>query len=243
MPATGIRRRGTSHEASVYLKREGRKLRRTFPTLAAAKAWRAEALTAANKGALRAPKPTTIRQAWDSWYEGAKAGTIRNRSGDPFKPSALRAYEVAMRRRVLPALGGARLAEVHRPDLQEFADGLLSEGLSPSSIQVTLLPLRAIFRRALARGELAVNPCTGLELPAVRGRRERYASPAEAEALIAAVPEQDRAIWATAMYARCETRGAAGASRRRRRPRCRCHADPPRLGRVRGGDRVEVARG
>jgi integrase len=201
MPATGIRRRGASYEASVYLKREERKLRRTFSTFAAAKAWRAEALTAADKGALRAPKPTTIRQAWDSWYEGAKAGTIRNRSGDPFKPSALRAYEVAMRRRILPALGGVRLAEVHRPDLQEFADGLLSEGLSPSSIQVTLLPLRAIFRRALARGELAVNPCTGLGLPAVRGRRERYASPAEAEALIAAVPEQDRAIWATALYA------------------------------------------
>jgi integrase len=51
------------------------------------------------------------------------------------------------------------------------------------------------------RGDLAVNPCAGLELPAVRGRRERYASPDEAERLIAAVPERDRAIWATAMCA------------------------------------------
>jgi integrase len=46
-----------------------------------------------------------------------------------------------------------------------------------------------------------VNPCTGLELPAVRGRRERFASPEEAEALVAAVPEPDRALRATAMYA------------------------------------------
>jgi integrase len=38
-----------------------------------------------------------------------------------------------------------------------------------------------------------------LQLPAVRGRRERYASPDEAEALIAAVPIEDRATWATAM--------------------------------------------
>ena len=38
-------------------------------------------------------------------------------------------------------------------------------------------------------------------MPAVRGRRERIADPAEAEALIAAVPDRDRAIWATAMYA------------------------------------------
>jgi integrase len=35
----------------------------------------------------------------------------------------------------------------------------------------------------------------------VRGRRERYASPAEAEALIAALSIGDQAIWGTAMYA------------------------------------------
>jgi integrase len=46
-----------------------------------------------------------------------------------------------------------------------------------------------------------VNPTTGLELPAVEGSRERVASPGEAEALLAALPERDRALWATAMYA------------------------------------------
>jgi integrase len=39
-----------------------------------------------------------------------------------------------------------------------------------------------------------------LELPAVRGRRERIASPHEAAALLTA-RETDRALWATAMYA------------------------------------------
>ena len=68
-------------------------------------------------------------------------------------------------------------------------------------MQVTLLPLRALYRRAISRDELAVNPCTGLHLPAVRGRRDRHATPEEAEALIAAVPERDRATWATAMFA------------------------------------------
>ncbi|MEZ5078274.1 MAG: site-specific integrase [Solirubrobacterales bacterium] len=62
------------------------------------------------------------------------------------------------------------------------------------------MPLRAILRRALSLGQVAVNPCSGIEAPAVRGRRERFASPTEAAALIAAVPERDRAIWATAMY-------------------------------------------
>jgi integrase len=106
-----------------------------------------------------------------------------------------------MRIRVLPELGAVRLTDVRRPDLQEFADGLLAVGVDPSTIRTTFLPLRAIYRRAVARGEVAVSPCTGLELPAVRGRRERFASPEEAEAQVAAVPERDRAIWATAMYA------------------------------------------
>jgi len=46
-----------------------------------------------------------------------------------------------------------------------------------------------------------VNPTTGLELPAVRGRRDRIASPTEAAELIEALPEHDRALWATALYA------------------------------------------
>ena len=62
------------------------------------------------------------------------------------------------------------------------------------------MPLRVIFRRAVARGELAVNPTTGLELPAVRGTRDRIASPAEAAKLLEALPDRDRAIWATAAY-------------------------------------------
>jgi len=134
--------------------------------------------------------------------EGAQEGTIRTRSGEVYKPGSLRSYEKTMRLRVLEPLGAARLADITRPDLQEFADRLLAGGLNPSTIQVTLLPPQAIFRRAVGRGELAINPCRGVvQLPAVRGRRERYASPEEAEALIAAVPSADRVIWATAMYA------------------------------------------
>jgi integrase len=214
--ATGIRRRHSKRclsregrgcncnagwEATVYSKRDGKKIRKVFPREGEARSWRAEALSALSRGGLRAPKRTTVREAWEAWYGGAKAGTILNRSGDPFKPSALRSYESAMRLRVLPKLGDVRLAELRRADLQAFANGLLSGGLSPSAVQVTLLPMRAIVRHALSLDELAVNPCAGLQLPAVRGRRERYASPDEAEALIATLAIPDRAIWATALYA------------------------------------------
>jgi len=47
---------------------------------------------------------------------------------------------------------------------------------------------------------VALNPTVGLELPAVRGRRDRIASREEAAALLAAL-DRYRALWATAMYA------------------------------------------
>ncbi len=192
---------GGGWEASVFSKRDGKKIRKTFAREAEAKSWRSDAQTALSKGALRAPKPTTIQQAWEAWYEGAKEGTIRNRSGDEFKPSTLRSHEQGMRLRVLPDLGSVKLADLTRLDVQRFADVLVAEGLNPSTVAGTIQPLRLVFGHAVHRGELAVNPCDGLRLPAVRSRRERVAEASEAAALIAAVPERDRAFWATAMYA------------------------------------------
>lgn len=63
------------------------------------------------------------------------------------------------------------------------------------------MPLRAISRRAIEDGDLALNPTSHLRLPAVRGRRGRIASLEEAQGLLAALPERDRAVWATALNA------------------------------------------
>ena len=99
------------------------------------------------------------------------------------------------------ALGHLRLSAVERNDVQDFVDRLLAAGLDPSTIKNTLNPLQAIYRRAIKRGAVAVNPTAALDIARPRGRRERIATPAEAGALIAALPVEDRALWATAMYA------------------------------------------
>ena len=78
---------------------------------------------------------------------------------------------------------------------------MVASGCAASTARNAVLPLRAIYRRALARAEVMVNPTLGLALPAVRARRERVARPEEAAALIAAAPAGDRALWATALYA------------------------------------------
>jgi integrase len=140
--------------------REEKRIRKTFATLSAAKAWRQDTVPALRKGTMRAPTQTTLRQAWEVWHAGAEDGTIRNRSGDVYKPSSLRGYEEAMRLRVLDDLGALKLSEVSRVAVQDLADRLLADGLDASTIRNTLMPLRAIFRRALSRGEVAINPTT-----------------------------------------------------------------------------------
>ena len=198
-----------TYEAAVYSARDGKKIRKSFPTEAAARQWRSEAASAINKGALRAPTATTLRQAATAFLAGARDGSVRNRSGDTFKPSAVRSYDQALKvsrtalggRSILEELGAHKLSEIGRVDLQDLADRLLAGGLDPSTVRNALMPLRAIYRRALLRNELVVNPTAGLELPASRGRRDRVASPAEAERLIELVAVRDRALWATAFYA------------------------------------------
>jgi integrase len=190
-----------TYQASAWSARDEKRLRKTFPTLAAARHWRAEAQNAIHRGKLRAPTSTTLAEAGEELIEGMRSGKVRTKSGDLYKPSAIRSYERALHDRVLPELGAKRLGDVQRRDVQHLADELLGEDLDPSTVRNVLMPLRVIFRRAIEDGDLAVNPTGHLRLPAVRGRRERIASPEEAALLLAALPDRDRAVWATALYA------------------------------------------
>ena len=187
--AAGIRQRhGTncrggrcqcSWEAFVYSKRDGKKIRKTFPTQAAASAWRQESTVAVRRMLMRAPTALTVAQAVETWLQGAREGWIRNRSGDQYKPAAIRAYETGWRVRVKPALGAMRLSDVTRNDVQDLIDSLVAEGWNASTVVVTIASLQVVYKRALVRGEIAVNPAMGLQMPAVRGGRIRIATPKE----------------------------------------------------------------
>lgn len=211
MAMTGIRQRHSNRckggrcscpwEASVYSKTDCKKIRKTFSTREAAVEWQEESRPAVRKKILRAPTATTLEMAGNAWLEEARTGLVLNRSGDPYKPAAIRAYEAALRLRVFPALGSVRLSDLTRIDLQKFTNKMTADGLKPSTVVVTLLPVRAIYKQALVElGDASVNPTTGLKMPAVRGGRDRIASPAECSALLAALPQGDRAVWATAMF-------------------------------------------
>jgi integrase len=191
-----------TYQASVFDARRGRKIRKTFPSKAAAKTWRQDALVAVRNGKLLASRKITVRQAADEWLAHAERGIVTTRSGDRYKPSAIRAYRQSLRLRVLSELGDRQFAEITRGDLQRLVDRLVAQRLAASTVQCAILPLRAMYRRAISLDEVAVNPTTGLRLPAIRGRRDRIVTPLQACALIEALPSaHDRALWGTALYA------------------------------------------
>jgi integrase len=188
-----------TYEAWIYSKRDKKKIRRSFPTQAAAKGWRTDALKAVKDKKLRAPSPKTIRQEVDEWLAGAREGRILNKREQPYKPAVLRNYELALRLRVLPTLGDRRLSDIDLSDLLELKEQLLGEGVSGSTIRNSFVPLQAIFRRARRNGLVATNPTIDLGLPTA-GRRDRAASPAKALELLQVLPEAEAAVWATAFY-------------------------------------------
>jgi integrase len=190
-----------SFQANVWDAKAGRRIRKTFPTKTGAKQWRSDAQTALRKGELSGERGPLLRDAAETWLEALRTGQIANRSGDPYKPAAIRAYERELRLHVVPTLGHLRMTEIRPKDVQRLVDGLVAAGLAPASVDAAVTPLRAMCRRAAARGEIRSNPTLRIEKPAVRCKQKRVVAPEVATAMLAALPAKERALWATAFYA------------------------------------------
>lgn len=189
------------YRAEVYSPRDKKKIRKTFTHRADAQSWAAEVKRGVDHGTLRAPTKRTLGEAAGAWLAGAEAGTIRNRSGNEYKPATLRGYRQALEDHVLPALSGRKMNAVTTSDLQALVDRWSAEGQSPSTIRNSIKPLQAIYRRARAREGLAVNPTRDLELPAPNAKEVEIVAPNVAAQLLDVLPAEDRALWATALYA------------------------------------------
>ena len=208
-----------SYRASVYDRAAGKKVRATFSTVRDARSWRRTTAGKQETGSTITPSTITVRDASAAWLDGAEAGTVRDRSGRPYKPSTLRGYRADLERFVYPDLGAARLSDLRRADVQKWLDRLAGE-LDPATgepvrsgqkARNVLTALQRVIRWNVSRGSLAnADAVAGLEKPEGSKRRERIADPAETAELLAALPLEERALWATAAYSglrRGELRG------------------------------------
>jgi integrase len=190
-------------EAFVFDKSTGQKIRYTAKTKTEAKLWRQDAIVALRQGALHAPREGDRRvgQALDDLVAGMLDGTVFDRSGRRYRPSTIRNYKADVASHLKPALGTLRVAELRRGDIQRLIDRMHSDGLAGSTIRNKIEPLRVLYRRAVQDEEVTVNPTTQLRLPALPTGSRRIADPDRAARLLDALPDTERALWATAFYA------------------------------------------
>lgn len=187
-------------EATVWVARDGKRIRKRHPSLTEAKRWRTEIGAAVGRGEMRPPTKKTVQQAADELLAGMRAGTVVNRSGRVYKPSVIRGYDATLRLHILPEIGSLKLAQVDRDRVRRLIRKWIADGQKPSTVRNNLDPLRVIFREALEVDEVTADPTAGAKVPLGSGKRERVADRAEAQQLIDALPADQQAFWACAFY-------------------------------------------
>jgi integrase len=189
------------YQALVFDSGAERILRANRATRRDALTWRSETVSAIRQGTVQIPSRQTFNEAADALLAGMRDSTIENRSGRPYRPSTIRRYELALTKHLRPHLGRLKLTDINRGRVKRLiADWRRSGMEEPSSIRNNLDPLRVIVREAREDGVLKQDPLAGQRLPQGGGRREHVADRAEAQMLIDALPESERAMWACAFY-------------------------------------------
>ena len=196
-----------SYQAVVYDRSTRKKIySRRFAgknALQTATKWRRITLGNVEAGRNVVVSRRTLNQVAEEFLAGAEATppTTLTRDQRPYKPSVLRDYRAALEQRVLPDLGARRISDVRRADVKRLVTRFQGEGLSGSRIRNVINSLRAVYRVANENDETDNNPCQNLKLPKAAGKRERILSVVEGITLLKALPEADRALWSTALYA------------------------------------------
>jgi hypothetical protein len=113
----------------------GERRSKAFATAREARDWRIRMLAASRHRRRAVATRETLRDAAEAYVGGMRSGTVKNRSGDIYKPKVVRDYESTLRLYVLPDLGGRRISDIRPPDLQRLVERIAGTGMSPSTIR------------------------------------------------------------------------------------------------------------
>lgn len=168
--------------------KDGRRARVTLGTYPATSLARARTLALEARGHVEAkldPRDVfasqqasglTVANLKDRWFENHVRGL---RSAQHIK--------WRIEKNVIPVIGGVRLADLHRRDVNAVVDTILRRGKPVEANRVFEL-MRAMFRWAVARGELDRNPMEGMAKPSVETARDRVLTDEEIRAVWSALP-------------------------------------------------------
>ena len=155
--------KGEQREAWVvdYRDKQGDRHIETFDRKKDADARHAEVSVGVRSGLHVAPsKSKTVAEAGDLWVEVARL--------DGLEQSTVESYAAHLRLHIAPRLGSVKLSDLGKSEVQDFADGLRQDGMSPAMVKKILASLGAIISEAMDRGLVARNA-----VKEISGRRKR----------------------------------------------------------------------
>jgi len=202
--ATGKRRCTCDPTYRVQIRRDGANVSRTFRTRHEAEGFHRAAERRLAHGH-HLPAADTIGDALQRLDAALASGAALNSSGRAYKPGTAKGYRLSIARYLVPALGG-RLARTRTSDLSPrhvvmLREELIAAGLSGSTVANAVMPLRVLVSRETESGNLERDPFRGVRWPSKESHPARWATVADAEALIGALDGADRAYCAIAFFA------------------------------------------
>jgi site-specific recombinase XerD len=109
------------------------------------------------------------------------------------------AYRSYLDKHFIPVFGHRPIGKILPSEVQRWVTTASAGGLSAASVRKYHTMLHSIFERALTDRVIAFNPCGATELPKVIKKTSRTLTPAEYDAILAALPTQHRLMIETAI--------------------------------------------
>jgi len=156
---------------------DGRIRSRSFDRKVDADRWLVARLGSIDRGDWIAPEAGDIplAEAADAWLAGLD-----------IKPKTRAGYESLLRSRVLPTFGDLPVNRISPAMVREWVADMSAEGLSASRIKQAKQVLSAPLKLAVDDGILARDPTSGVKVPTVRRREQRFLTAEQVAALAAA---------------------------------------------------------
>jgi integrase len=170
-------------------------------SIAEARNARADLEATLRAGMLPASSTMRVAKAIETYLKAIEAGTALNKHGRPYKPSAIRDLQGALEGYVQPVLGGHRLGDVRRGDVQRLVDQMTPEK-SGSRVRTVVNSIRSLYAWAQDRELVDHDPASRVRLPAMNATpRDRVATVSEVQTLLDALDPADALPYALAIYA------------------------------------------
>ena len=156
---------------------DGRIRSRSFDRKVDADRWLVARLGSIDRGDWIAPEAGDIplTEAADAWLAGLD-----------IKPKTRAGYESLLRSRVLPVFGDLPVNRISPAMVREWIADMSAEGLSASRIKQAKQVLSAPLKLAVDDGILARDPTSGVKVPTVRRRQQRFLTAEQVTALATA---------------------------------------------------------